>query len=66
MFRNVWLLTIEENIFAAVNVKKTKQQQQQNKATENHFITENAMFYNQSLNTLLPNSLISTHPFYQW
>ena len=51
---NVWFLTMEENSFAKVNAKKTK----------NHSIPENALFYTQSLNTPQP-PLILTHPFYQ-
>ena len=62
MFRNVWFLTTDENSFTALNTQTKKNE---TKKIENHFIPENALFYTQSLNTPLPNSLIPIHPFYQ-
>ena len=44
MFSNVQFLTMEENCFVVINEKKPRK----------HFISENALFYTQILNTLFP------------
>ena len=49
MFSNVQFLTMEENSFVVINEKKPRK----------HFISENALFYTQILNTLFPPN---SHP----